>query len=153
MGVDGAHNIVGKMSVPTTLHGKVVGCRPVGVQGMVLGIVFDLSALPYFLCPFPGPHRAGIPGRLVLVGSDCASRRRAISKGSMHPRLETRVEVQKRCLARPSGWRGRPESEVSIVPPWPGLSVGEAGRSRKRALIVLSKAFRSEIGSSFWSVV
>ena len=41
---------------------------------MVLGIVVDLSALPYFLRPFPGPHRAGVPGRLVPVGFDCASR-------------------------------------------------------------------------------
>ena len=61
MGVDGAHNTVGKMSAPTTLLGfcyakKVVGYCPVGVQGMVLGIVVDLSALPYFLHLFSGPH-------------------------------------------------------------------------------------------------
>ena len=53
MGVDGAHNIVGKMSVPTTLLGfcharKVAGYCPTGVQGTVLGIAVDLSALPYF---------------------------------------------------------------------------------------------------------
>ena len=35
-------------------------------------------------------------------------------------------------LARPSSWRGGLESEARAVPPWPGLLVGEAGRSRKR---------------------
>ena len=55
MGVDGAHNTVGKMLAPTTLLGKVIGYCHVGVQGTVLVIVVDLSVLPYFLCPFPGP--------------------------------------------------------------------------------------------------
>ena len=41
------------MSVPTTLlvfcHAReVAGYCPTGVQGMVLGIAVDLSALPYF---------------------------------------------------------------------------------------------------------
>ena len=61
MGVDGAHNTVGEMSAPTTLLGfcharKVAGYCPAGVQGTVLGIAVDLSALPYFLCLFPSPH-------------------------------------------------------------------------------------------------
>ena len=56
MGVDGAHKTVGKMSTPTTLLGKVAGYCPAGVQGMVLCIAVDLSALPYFLRPFPGPY-------------------------------------------------------------------------------------------------
>ena len=104
---------------------------------MVLGIAVDLSALPYLLSPFPGPHRAGAPGRLVLVGSDYASRRRAVSSGSAHPRLETRVEVG---------------SNV-----WPGLPVGEAVQRRagvgSERCFLLSEAFRSEIGLSFWPVV
>ena len=58
------------MSAPTTLLGKVAGYSPIGVQGTVLGIAVDLSALPYFLHPFPGPYRAGVPGRLVPVGPD-----------------------------------------------------------------------------------
>ena len=53
-----------------------------------------LSALPYFLRLFPGPYRAGIPGRLVPVGSDCVSRRGAVSRGSAHPRSEKRVGVR-----------------------------------------------------------
>ena len=82
----GTYHTVGQMSAPTTLLGfwhawKVVGhpfdmsCRycPTDVQGTVLGFVVDLSALPYLLCPFPGPHRAGVPGRLVLVSFDYAS--------------------------------------------------------------------------------
>ena len=126
MGVDGAHNTIGKMSTPTTLLGEVAGYCPAGVQGTVLGIVVDLSALPYFLRPFPGPRRAGVPGRLVPVGPDCARRRRAISRGSAHPRRRGRS--RKWWLARPFGRRGRPE----------------AGRSRKRALFLLSEAFRLE---------
>ena len=60
MGVDGAHNTVGKMSAPTTLLGfcharEVAGYCPTGAQGTGLGIAVDLSALAYFLCPFPGP--------------------------------------------------------------------------------------------------
>ena len=75
MGVDGAHNTVGKISAPTTLLGfchvrEVAGYCPTGVQGMFLGIAVDLGALPYFFCLFLGPHRAGVPGRLVTVGSD-----------------------------------------------------------------------------------
>ena len=98
MGVDGAHNTIGKISAPTTLlwfcHAReVVGYCPAGVQGTVLDIVVDLIALPYFLRPFPGPHRAGVPGRLVPVGSDYASQRKAVSRGSVHPRSETRVGV------------------------------------------------------------
>ena len=90
MGVDGAHNTVGKMSVPTTLLGfchvrEVAGYCPTGVQGMFFGIAVDLSALPYFLRPFSGPYRAGVPGRLVPVGPDCASWGRAVSRGSVHP--------------------------------------------------------------------
>ena len=85
---------------------------------MVLGIAVDLSALPYFLRSFTSPHRAGVPSRLFPVGSDCASRRRAVSRGSAHPRSETRVGVG---------------SGV-----WPGLPVGEAvleaGWRPKRAL-------------------
>ena len=51
MGVDGTHNTIGKMSASTTLLGfcyarKVARYCPAGVQGMVLGIVVDLSALP-----------------------------------------------------------------------------------------------------------
>ena len=56
MGVDVAHNTVRKMSAPTTLLGKVAGYCPAGVQGMVLGIAVDLSALPYFFRLFPGPY-------------------------------------------------------------------------------------------------
>ena len=126
MGVNGAHNTVGKMSAPTTLLGfyhakKVAGYCPAGVQGMILGIVVDLSALPYFLHPFPGPYRAGIPDRLVPVGFGCASQRGVVSRGSVHSRSEKQVGVG---------------SGV-----WPGLSVGEAVRRRAK---VGGEAFRSE---------
>ena len=80
-------------------------------------------------------YRAGVPGRLVPVGYDCASRRGAVSRGSAHSRSEKRVEVGSSVLARPSGRRGRLE----------------VGRCRKRALFLLCEAFqverRAEVGS------
>ena len=127
------------MSAPTTLLGfcharEVVGYCPAGVKGTFLGIAVDLGALPYFFRLFPGSHRVGVPDRLVPVGSDCASWRRAISRGSVHSQSETWVGVrsgvwpglpvgeagwsQKQALlARPSSRKARPESEASVVPP------------------------------------
>ena len=63
--------------MPGRLQGTLLTCHvgyyPTGVHGSILGIAVDLSALPYLLRPFPDPHQAGVPGQLVLVGSDCAS--------------------------------------------------------------------------------
>ena len=103
------------MSTPITLLGlchvrEVAEYCPAGVQGTVLGIAVDLSALPDFLRLFPGPYRAGVPSRSVPVGSDCASRRGAVSRGLAFSCLEKRVGV---------------ESGV-----WPSLPVGEAVRRR-----------------------
>ena len=116
MGVNGAHNTVGE-NIDAYNTAWVMSCQG-GRRVLFLQVYrvrspvlrFDLCALPYFLRPFPGPYRAGVPGRLVPVGSDRASRRRAVSKGLAHPRSETRVEV---------------ESGV-----WPGLLVEEAVRRR-----------------------
>ena len=113
------------MSAPTTLlvfcHAReVTGYCPVDVQGTVLGIAVDLSALPYFLRPFSGPYRAGVPGRLVPVGSDCASWRRAVTRGLAHPWSKTRVGV--RCGV----WPGHPEA---------GWRPKRALRSERRARV------------------
>ena len=115
--------------MPGRLQGTLLIC-PVGtagVQGLALGITVDLSVLLYLLCPLPGPHRTGVPGLLVPVGSDCASRRRAVSRGSTHPRSERRARVGRehcfslarssgRRLDRPSGlsfrYLGRPRSYI-----------------------------------------
>ena len=137
MGVDGAHNTVGKMSAPTTLLGfyharKVIGYYPVGVQGTVLGTMVDLSALPYFLRSFPGPYRADIPSRLVLASSDCASRRRAVSKVSTYPGRRRGVRVRNGAFGqafqseRPSG--GGLETKASAP-------VGEVGQSQKAGVV------------------
>ena len=103
---------------------------------MVLGIAVDLSALPYFLHLFPSPHRAGVPGRLVPVGSDCASWREVVSRSSAHSRSEKRARVEsgvwpglpiREAVRRwagdqseRSGRRGGPELEADVVPPRPG---------------------------------
>ena len=93
------------MSVPTTLlvfcHAReVTGYCPAGVQGTILGIVFDLSALPYFLRPFPSPYQAGLPGRLVLVGSDCTSWRGAKSRGFNASLIGEAGQSQKWCFGQ-----------------------------------------------------
>ena len=100
------------------------GCKVLFLQAYRVRLLvswFDLCALSYFLPLFPGPYRAGVSGRLVPVGSDCASWRRAVSRGSAHPRLGTWVGVG---------------SGV-----WPELSVEEAIRRRAG---VGREAFRSE---------
>ena len=111
--------------MPGRLQGTLLTCPvdycPAGVQGTVLGITVDLSALPYLLRLFPSPHRAGVPGWLVPVDSDCAGQRRAISRGSVHPRSETRVEFGGGAL----------------------FLLGQAFRSERRAGVG-SEAFRSE---------
>ena len=89
---------------------------------------FDLCALPCFLRSFPVSFRAGVPGWLVPVGSDCASRRGVVSRGSAYSRSEKRVGIGSGVLARPFGRRGRPE----------------VGRCWKRALFLLCEAFWSE---------
>ena len=113
---------------------------------MVFGLVVDLSALLYLLRTFPSPYQVGVPGRLVLVGSNCASRRRAVNRGSVQARSEMRVGVGKvvfgQAFRSERTSEGVPESEASAP-------VGEAGRGRKRAPFLLGQAFRSEIGSSF----
>ena len=92
------------------MPGRLQSTISAGVQGTVLGIVVDLNALPYFLRPFPGPHRAGVPGRLVLVGSDCVSRRRVVSKVFAYPGKRRGVGVKSSALARPSDRRGHLEA-------------------------------------------
>ena len=84
------------MSAPTTLLGfcharEVAGYCPAGVQGTFLGITVDLGALLFFFRPFPSPYQTGVPDRLVLVGSGCASRRGVVSSGSVRPQSESEV--------------------------------------------------------------
>jgi len=82
---------------------------------MVPGIVV-LTCEPClgFLRTSSGSYRADIPGRMALVGSECAGRRRAVSRVPMSPgRRDTRSELEVALWARPSDWRGRPEAEAS----------------------------------------
>ena len=74
---------------------------------MVLGIVVDLSDLPYLLCLLPGPTPSRHSGRLFTVGPDRVGREREGSKGPTYPRSEE---------------RGR---SWTVVPPRPGLPVGD----------------------------
>ena len=66
-------------------------------QGMVLGNVVDLSALPYLLHLIPGPSPSGHPRSVSL---DRVGRERAASRGLACHRLESDCDTT---LARPSG--------------------------------------------------
>jgi len=144
VGVNGAHNTVEEnVGAYNTVCVKEVAeyyfCRCTGYGPWYCG--FDLCALPYFLRSFPGPYRAGVPGRLVLVGYDRASRRRAVSRGLRIPGRRRGLEsgvvlwpgvpvgeaVRRRAGARSecSGRSGGPESETDVVPPRPGLPVDD----------------------------
>ena len=79
---------------------------------------------------YPCPDRAGVPGRLIPVGSDRASRRRAVSRGWAYPRSES-VGSESEVVFGPGlpigeAVRRRLESEVSAL-------VGEVGQSSRRA--------------------
>ena len=132
-----------------------MSCRycPAGIQGTVLGITFDLSVLPYLLCPFSGSSPSG---RLWSVGPSWLrlrqSEKSCKQRFGASPVREAGRSRKRRWPGLPVGESG-PESEASAVPSWPGLPVGEAGRSRKRAPFLFGQAFRSETGSSFWPVV
>ena len=64
-------------------------------------------------------------------------------------RSKRRAEVGSEAF-RSERWAGVGGERFSS---WPGLPVGEADRSRKRAPFLLGQAFRSETGSPFWPVV
>ena len=75
MGVNDAHNTVGEnVGAYNTAWAllcqggyKVLFLQVYRVWSPVLR--FDLCPPPYFLRQFPGPYRAGVPGRLVQVDS------------------------------------------------------------------------------------
>ena len=111
----------------------------------VWSLVLWMTRVSHLTCSvrFLGLHGAGVPDRLFPSRLWPPGRRRAISRGSVYSRSKKRVRVgseRRSSLARPSGQRGRLESEAGAVPPWLGLPVGEAGWSRRRA----GQAFQSE---------
>ena len=64
-----------------------------------------------FLRTSSGSYRAGVPGRMALVGSECAGRRRAVSMIPTSPgRRDVGLESEVALWARPSDRRGRPEA-------------------------------------------
>ena len=74
--------------------------------------------------------------RRARVRSERGSRRRAGQ--AFQPERQAGVGGERRSSsARPSGRRGGPKSEASVVPHWLGLSVGEAGRSQKQVSFLL----------------
>ena len=161
MGVDGAHNTVGQMSAPTTLFGfwptwKVAGhpsdmsCRLLSYRCAGYGPRYcGQLECPALLAPsvfWSSPSE-----RLWSIGPSWLRLRqseKSCKQGFGASLVGDAGQSRKRCLARPFGRRGGPKSKASVDLLWPGLPIGEAGRSQKRALF-LSEAFRSEIGSPF----
>ena len=107
------------------------------MQGTVLGIAVDLCALSYLL---------------RLISQVLTKRASPFGRSQSAPTVPFGEEPQTEvwCV---SGRRRGSESEASVVLPWPGLPVGEAGQSRKRASPLLGQAFRLETGSLFWLVI
>ena len=65
---------------------------------MFLGIAVDLGALLYFFRPFPSPYRAGVPGRLVPVGSGLRQSKRSCKQGFGAFLVGEANQSQKRCF-------------------------------------------------------
>ena len=130
MGVNGAHNTIeGNVGTYNTVCVRAVAeycsCRRTGYSPWYHGLT--CAPCPALLHLFPSPFRAGVPGRLVPVGSGCASRRRAVSRASAYPGRRHEVGVESSALARPSGRRGCPEAAgVGASAP-----VGEVDQSQK----------------------
>ena len=134
MGGNGAHDTVGENTGAYNIVLALLcqgGCRVLFLQVYrvwSLVLRFDLCALPYFLRPFPGSDRAGVPGRLVSVGSSLRQSEKSSEQGFGASPVGDAGRSRKRCFSqdfrseRPSG--GGLETEVS--PP-----VGKVGRSWK----------------------
>ena len=98
-----------------------------------------------FLRTSPSPYRAGVPGRLIPIGSNRANRRRAVSRGWAYPRSESAgSELEVVLLARLFGQRGRPEAGWR---PDRALRSKRWARAGKRVLFLLGLTFWLEIGS------
>ena len=129
MGVNGAHNTVeGNVGAYNTVCVRAV-TEYCSMQGMVPGtVVLTCESCLAFLRMFPGLYRAGIPGRLISVGSDRASRRRTVSRGWAYSRSESAGSESEVVfgLGLPIGEaiRRRLESKVSAL-------VGEVGQSSR----------------------
>jgi len=134
MGVNGAHNTVeGNVGAYNTVYVRVV-MEYCFVQGMVPGtVVLTCEPCLAILRTSHCPYRAGVPGRLISVGSDRASRRRTVSRGWAYSRSESAGSESEVVfgLGLPIGEavRRRLESEVSAL-------VGEVGRSSRRVGVV-----------------
>ena len=101
------------------------------IQGMVPGIVV-LTCEPClaFLHTSSGPYRAGVPGRMALVGSECVGRRRVVSRvltrsGQRDAGSELEVGLE---VGLPIGEDVRRWLKPELSSPF-----GEVGRSSRRA--------------------
>jgi len=82
-------------------------------QGMVPStVILTCEPCLAFLHTSSSSHRAGIPSRMALVGSECAGQRRAVSRVPMSPGWrDTGSESEVSLWARPFDQRGLPIGE------------------------------------------
>ena len=108
MGVNGAYNIVeGNVGAYNTVRVRVDAEYCTGYGPWYLDLT--LCALACLFCLSPGSFRAGVPGRMALVGPGRSSRRRVVSRVSANLGRRRGVGVGSSALATPSGRRGCPE--------------------------------------------
>ena len=124
------------MSAPTILFmSRLVAAEYCSVQGMVPGtVVLTCEPCLAFLRTSSGSHRAGVPGRMAPISSECAGRRRAVSRvPTSLGRRDTGLESEVSLWARPFDRRGLPiregvqrhlEAEASA----PIIVVGQRGQ-------------------------
>ena len=121
---------MGVLAAPTILCVRVAA-ECCFMQGMVPGIVvLTYEPCLAFLRTPSGSFRVGVPGRMALVGSECAGRRRAVSRvptspGRRDAGLESKVGLG----------AGLPIREViqRRLKPELSTSVEEVGGSSRRA--------------------
>ena len=107
---DPYNTVEGDVRAYNTVHVRVAA-EYCSAQGMLPGtVVLTCEPCLAFLRTSSGSHRAGVPGRMAPVGSECAGRRRAVSRIPANPGRRRRVGVRSSVWARPSDRRGRPEA-------------------------------------------
>ena len=122
------------------------------VQGMVPGtVVLTCEPCLTFLRTSPGSYRAGVPGRMATVGSECAGWRRVVSRVPAISDRSREVGVGSSVLGqafrseRPSGGGWSPKRALR--------SERWAEVVDERAPFLFGQTFRSVTGPPFQPVV
>ena len=140
-----------EMSASTILFCVRVAAEYCSMQGMVPGtVVLTCEPCLAFLRTSSGSYRTGVPGRMAPIDSECAGRRRAVSRVPMSPgRRDAGSESE---VGLGAGFRSRPSGD-SWSPNRALRSDRWAEVADERALLFLGLAFRSVAGPPLCHVV